>query len=419
MFNRISELSKETLRGSVPAMSELGTEPLEALVRESETVQYVLTSASEVEHTTNGRTTTVEPGSEHAAYAVVTDQRVYVVLGDEPTTAAITVELGEITWTERTDGLLQTTLVLRTSDETITFEPTDSEQARAAETYIDRIGACWRDLDTALADARDALDAFEAGIQNGDETDRLRQQVRSRISKAYHCATRADEAPTEKMRATIQPVEDELERLARVSQTDRIEDSLADAREASDADDYETAAKALAAADNAIADARAVVGDEDVRAEIDDLDTDCDALVATYLDDAETACHEARKAETTAEAVADWGDALDRYRAALTAGWDGVGGVSAEALRFQLAWVVQHHIDALTADATRRENEGDDLGEGHDDTAEYYETAIERITRAQTLAADHPHATAESVDERLERLERKAERAQWQWGSAD
>jgi len=134
MLNRISELSRETFQGSAPAASELGTGPLESLVDESETVQYVLTSASGIEHTTNGRATTIEPSGDHAAYAVVTEQRVYFLLGDDPTTAEITVELGAISHTELNDGLLSTTLSLRTDGGSITFEPKNAEQAAVAET---------------------------------------------------------------------------------------------------------------------------------------------------------------------------------------------------------------------------------------------------------------------------------------------
>lgn len=409
MLNRISELSRERLRGSTAA-SELDAGPLESLVEADETVQYVLTSASGIEHTTDGRTTTIQPEGDHAAYAVVTDHRLSVVLGDDPTTAEITVELGAIERTERRDGLLSTTLVFRTDDETVTVEPSDSEQADAAERYVERVGSCWSDLDAALAGARDALTEFEAAVEDGDEADRLRQQVRSRLSKAHHCATRADGAPTAQMQARIRPVEDRLDRLCRAAETDEIEARLDDAREV---DDHEATCDALVAAHEAITDARDIVDDEQ-QARLDEFDRTCSDLAETFLADAETACHDGLAADDPTAAIDAWDDALGRYRAALAADWDGVGGVSAAALRFQLAWVVQRLVDALAAAAAELEAEGDD----HDD-GDYYEAALDRVERARTLATEHPHATGDAFDERVETLEEKVERAQWQWGSAD
>jgi len=414
MLNRISELSRKRLRGSTAAASELGTGPLESLVDADETVQYVLTSASGIEHTTDGRTTTIEPEGDHAAYAVVTDHRLCVVLGDDPTTAEITVELGAVERTERRDGLLSTTLVFRTDDAEITFEPSDSEQADAAERYVDRVGSCWSDLDTTLDGARDALAEFEAAIEAGSEADRLRQQVRSRLSKAHHCATRADDAPTAEMQARIRPVEERLERLCRAAETDEIEALLDDGREAADADEHEATCDALVAAHEAITDARGVVDDDEVQARLDEFDRRCSDIAETFLDDAEAAYHDALGADNPAAAVDAWDDALGRYRAALAADWDGVGRVSADALRFQLAWVVQRLVDALTEAAAELEAEGD-----HHDDADRYEAALDRLERARTLATEHPHATGGAFDERIETLDEKIERAQWQWGSAD
>lgn len=419
MLNRISELSREAFQGSVPTTAELGTGPLEALVEASEAVQYVLASPGSIEHTTNGRTTTMEPSGDHAAYAVVTGRQVYFLLGDDPATAEITVELGTIRQSELRDGLLTTTLSLRTDDESITFEPETAEQAAAAETYIDRIGSCWSDLETALTGARDTIEEFRAAVEGGGESDRLRQQARSRISKAHHCATREDDAPTEKMRALIEPVEDELDRLCTAAETGQIEALLDDARDAHESSKHEAACEALVEAGELIAGARDAVDDTAAQERLDEFELTRDELATEFIGHAEDSCHGALAAEDAADAADAWDDALERYRAALSAEWDGVAGVGADALRFQLAWVVQHLVDALAADADRLEAEGDDLGEGHDDTTDYYEDARDRLRRAKSLASEHPHAEGDAFDDRIERLEGKVERAQWQWGTAD
>jgi uncharacterized protein YukE len=419
MLNRISELSRETFQGSTPAASELGTGPLESLVGESETVQYVLTSASGIEHATNGRPTTIEPSDNHAAYAIITEQRVHFLLGDDPTTAEITVELGAIRRAELNDGLLSTTLSIRTDGESITFEPRNGEQAGVAETYIDRIGACWSDLEAALSGAREALEEYRDAVETGGDTTRWRQQVRSRISKAHHCATHEDDAPTAKMRALIEPIETELEQLSTAAETERIESSLDDARHAHETTEYETAFEAIVDAHEAITGAHDAVDSGDAHDRLTELEAAHDDLATEFLGHAEDCCYNALAADEPADRVVAWDSALERYRAALAAGWDGAGGVSGDALRFQLAWVVQHLVDALDANTRALETEGDGLDEDDDDAADCYQNALDRLRRAKTLATEHPHTAGDAFDDRIDRLEEKVERAQWQWGTAD
>ncbi|QGA81497.1 hypothetical protein [Halomicrobium sp. LC1Hm] len=414
MLDRISELSRETVRGET-TIAELGTGPLESLLGDEEAAQYVLASTSAIEHTVDGQPTSIEPDDGHGAYLVVTDHRLYALLGDEPTTAALTLALGAVSRSALDDGLLRTTLTVRTPTEAVVFHPIDAEQAAAAEAYVDRVGSCWSELATALDDARAGLDALREAIEASDAVDRHRQHARARLSKAYHCATQADDAPTAAMRAQIEPVEDELDRLCAVATADEVETRLEAARSAHEDGDYETAFETLVAAGESLDEASET---DDIENRFEALRETHDELAATFLERAEQRCRDALDAATPPERVDAWEDALDRYRAAVAAGWTAAAGVTEAMVRFQLVWVVDRCVDALATAAAELAAQGDDRGEGHTDAADYYERALERLRRAEQLSDAHPEA-GDSFADRIDALETKAERAQWQWGGED
>ncbi|WP_018257311.1 hypothetical protein [Halomicrobium katesii] len=415
MLDRISELSRETVRGE-PTIAELGTGPLESLLGDEETTQYVLASTSAIEHTVDGQTTSIEPDDGHGAYVVVTDHRLYALLGDEPTTAMVTLALGGVTQSTFDDGLLRTTLTARTPAESVVFHPIDAEQAAAAEAYVDRVGSCWSELSTALDDARAGLDALREAIEASETVDRHRQHARARLSKAYHCATQEDDAPTAAMRAQIEPVEDELDRLCAVATADEVETRLEAARSAHEDGDYETAFETLVAAGESLDGASEI--DDAVEDRFEALRETHDELAATFLERAAQRCQDALDAATAPERVDAWEDALDRYRAIAAAGWTAAAGVTEEMVRFQLVWVVDRCVGALSTAAAELAAQGDERGEGHADAVDYYERALERLRRAEQLSDVHPEA-GDSFADRIDALETKAERAQWQWGGED
>ena len=91
MSNRIRELATKSVSDGVgPSADELDGGPLVELLDDRESIQYVHAGSSGIEHTTNGRSTSIEPGRGTTAYMVVTDRHVYYVLGDEPSSSPST-----------------------------------------------------------------------------------------------------------------------------------------------------------------------------------------------------------------------------------------------------------------------------------------------------------------------------------------
>jgi len=416
MSNRISELSNKSLSNGVgPSADEFDGGPLAELLDSREAIQHVHAGSSGIDHTTNGRSTSIEPGRGTTAYMVVTNRHVYYVLGDEPGSAEVTFRHADITTAELKSGLLSSTVFVKTADSSVRFKPADSSEGEVVADYVSRMAQAWGEFDGALKDARATIADIEQRLNNGKETSRLVQAARSYISNAHHAATYEDDAPTEMMTDLIEPVETELDQLCVAIDTEQIEVLLDDAREAKASGDHETAFKTLAEAHSTIADGRKAVTDGGVLETINELGSTYDELVTMTFEDAETACHRGQRAEDPGDAVEAWREARQRYQAALSAEWDGEASVSAEALRFQLAWVTQHLIDAHVAHADALEADAPQ----HDDETERYERAKDRLKRARELASQHTFATATISTKRLDELDEKIELGEWQWGGAE
>lgn len=420
MLNSLRSLSNRA--GTSDSESD-GTAVLDPLLQDGETVRYVLTSSKGIEQTTDGRTTTVKPDSNHDAYTVVTDFRVLFLVGSDAEEPSVDIEfdLASITMAKARDSLLSTSLVV-VSEQTTTvkFKPSGGPDLEEVADYIDRLSDSWADLLRAIARTRDAIEAFEESLKAGEDAQEELTTAQSRLSNAHHHATRNDDGPVETMLEMLEPVEDELDQLQVEARLDRVDDLLADV-EAQDAFD-DTVASLVEARDR-LDEARDALEDDvlegDAASEtIDERATTIGDYAASLLADAENACHQALDADDPSIAAAAWETALERYRALLAADWDTLGGVDADALRFQLAWVVGRRIDALSALSGALEAEGDELDDDGDDATQTYERAKARADSARALADEHPHTNADRFTDRLDDLEEKIEVSEWQWGDA-
>lgn len=418
MLDKVSNLSKNTFASASQPQGDLDAGSVESSFDDGEAIQYVLASKAGIEHATADRTTTIEPGDDEAAYTVVSNRRLYFFIGDVPTEPELTVALEGVTEVDLRDSLLSSTLVFSTPEGSVRFDPADGDTAKEISSYLSRVGGAWTDLFDALGDAEDAITAARSAIENGEDSQRTLQRARSHLSNAHHSATYEDDAPTEMMRAEIEPLEAELEQLRVEARLDRVDALVEDAREAREADEFSEAAGAVVEAADVLDDVTHVIEDGDPVDASDRRDSLAEAIETTatgLLTEAENACHRGLDAEDQTTAITAWEGALDRYRAAIAAEWDGPADVTLAALRYQLAWVVGNLIDSLAARASEREAEAEDV----DDTVDQYEAAQDDLRRAHEMASEHPFATAGPLSARIETLEEKIERAEWQWGTAD
>lgn len=421
MLNSLRDLSSRS-RSAEGNDGDDAQAVLDPILQDGESVQYVQTNSKGIETTTDGRTTTIKPDSGYQVYNVVTDHRVLFLMGGDTGSISIDVEfdMESVTLVDARDGLLSTTFVVGGINSTVKFTPSDGPDTSEVVDYIDRIGSSWSDLYDALAGTREAIEAFEASLQADEDGEDSLRRARSRLSNAHYCATRHDDGPVEQMLALIEPVETELDQIQVEARLDRVDDLLAAAEAGGSFDDT---VRSLIEAGDRLDKARRAIDDaleSDAAQElIEDREVAIDQFAASVLADVEDCCHRALGADDASVAAEAWETAFERYRTLLDADWDGLAGVGADAVRFQLSWVVGRRVEALTALAAEREAEGNALDDDGDDATEHYEHAKAHVESARTLADEHPHIDADRFDDRIAELEEKIEVSEWQWGNAD
>lgn len=422
MLNSLRDLSSRS-RSAEGDEGDDAQAVLDPILQDGESVQYVQMNSKGIETTTDGRTTTIKPDSGYQVYNVVTDHRVLFLMGGDTESISIDVEfdMESVTLVDARDGLLSTTLVVGGANSTVKFTPSDGPDTSEVVDYIDRIGSSWADLYDALAGTREAIEAFKTSLQTDEDGEDSLRRARSRLSNAHYCATRHDDGPVEQMLAIIEPVETELDQIQVEARLDRVDDLLAAAEEA---DSFDDTVRSLIEAGDRLDQASQAIDDEALESDaaqelIEDRAAAIDQFAASVLSDVEDSCHRALGADDASVGAEAWETAFERYRRLLDADWDGLVGVDADALRFQLSWVVGRRVEALTALAAECEAEGDALDDDGDDATERYEHAKAHVESARTLADEHPHIDADGFDDRIAELEEKIEVSEWQWGSVD
>jgi hypothetical protein len=421
MFDRVNDLSS-SLTGGGGSLDDIDTERATELLHDEETVVQGLANGGSVEHTTDGRSTTVEAAGDYDAYLLVTDRRVLVILGDQPDEIEIAVEMTDVAGVHVRSGLLSNELVVSTDDESVAFDPDEGDLEETAD-YVERVGGAWSEMDDALSKARRTMASFQSELEDetGDPRDQW-LQINSQLSQARHCATREDDAPRESMLARVTETREELERERVSLWLDHAAAAVEAAPDPDDADLADETLSALVDAQDRLDDSRAVVDDvgacpddaaERLAALTEHVDDSAAAVLAAVEADVETA-----QGADDPDAAADrWATVAERYRTLQGAGWDGLAGVSADAIEYQLAWVDAKHLDALTSRAAELEAAGDDASD--DETArDRYGDAADLFERAHTIATNGSRVAAAGYDEAAERVTEKSERTKWEWGDA-
>ncbi|WP_415379930.1 hypothetical protein [Halosimplex sp. TS25] len=390
------------------------------MLREGEALAHALANDGTIEHTQDGRTTTIESSGDHGAYMLATDERVLWILGDKPDEPEIAFELTDLETSHVRKGLLNSKIEVQTDDETVVFDP-DEGDVEEAEDYIDAVGSSWSDMAAALAHARDGIAAYEDACKRGEDPNQHALSARSQFSQARRCATREERAPEQKIRAEVDAVVEELEHTRVTAWLDRAVSAYETVQTALEDGEYGEACEAYVDAAEAIDEARESLDDVDHPPEgaadrLDSLESDLRAAGEAFLDDAAGRCETALSAEEATVAVDAWEEAFDRYRAATDAGWNGHAPVSEDALEYQLTWVTAGLLEAMSAHATALEREGDDSADD-DEAGDRYEDAEAWFERARDLAADRPHHEADQYEQARDRVEEKRlESAGWEFG---
>jgi len=418
MFDRVND----AISGG-SGSGDADTEHLDGLLRDDEELAYALANEGTIEHTRDGRTTTIESGGDYDAYMLVTDERVLWVLGDQPDKPEIAFEMADIKTSHVRKGLLNAKIEIQTyfsTSETVVFDP-DEGDVEAAQDYLSTVRSAWSDMSAALSQARDAIAAYEDACERGADPHQHALTARSQVSQARSCVTRDERVPEQKIRAEVEAVVEELEHtrvtawLDRAeSESDAVETALDDGRYDDACARYVEGAEAIEAAQEALDDVESAP--EDAADRLDDVESDLHATGERFLDEAADRCETALSADDATVAIDAWETAFDRYAAAADAGWNGHAPVPEDAIEYQLAWVTAGLLEAMSAHATALEREGDDCDDDGE-AREYYEDAEEWFERARDIATERPHHDSDTYEDALDRVEgKRLESAGWEFG---
>lgn len=419
MFDRVNDLSG-SLMGHSNGDGDVDAGPFADLLDDGEQPQFALASDS-VEHVTEGRTTTVQPDGGHDAYLVVTDQRVLVVLGDQPDVVEIEFDFLDIAKCTYRSGFLNSKLIIGHDEEEINFSPTDGD-VESVEEYVARVADVYRSVETAISTAEGMLDELETQIRDDGTEDDSRLRMQSQLSEARHQATHYDIVPSEKLLNRIEEARTEFDRRYVTAWLERGETDLGRAQSAMEDEEFETLCDALRTG------ARAVSVLEDELEDIDACPENADErvetladgiadLAATYATATANAYETAMDAEEPETAGTASLEAYRRLAAADDAEWEHTDELPDIDVGADLEAIASMTVQALEAHATALESAGEDSeAEDTESARESYEAAAQRLETARDVASRHGGVHADGIDARLDELAEKIERTEWQWG---
>lgn len=421
MFDRVNDLS-DSLIGGGEGDADLDPAAFAELLADDEQPQRVLASDS-VEHETDGRTTTVKPDGDHAAYLLVTDERVVLVLGDQPNEVETSFDMSDISTCNRKRGLLGSTLVVGHDTESVSLSPTAGD-AEATSEYVSRVSEAYQTVDETLETVRNRLGTLENSVKGDDDTEDLLLRTRSKLSEARHHATHKDGLPEEKLRERVGETEQQFQRQYIDVWLEHGEGALEDAKTAFEADDHTEFCERYAAAARAVDALKN--GPETFESAPDGAMDRIEALADAvdrydeeYVEAARDTRETARNASDSETAASHWLEAYRRYAAAHEAGWDQAGDLPELSTARELEAVAEHAVEALIEYAERLEDEGENRENDDADAAQaLYEEASTHLREAQDIAEKWASVDgADTFETRLATLDEKIDRTKWEWGA--
>ncbi|WP_181685716.1 PH domain-containing protein [Halorhabdus salina] len=436
MFEKVNDLSG-SLIGGTDSEAELDAGPFAELLDNGERPKHVLASDS-VEHTTEGRTTTVEPESDHDAYLVVTDERLLVILGDQPEAVEIDFDFESITTCHLKSGFLNTKLVVGHDEESIHFSPTEGDAETVTE-YIQSVADVYRSVEQSISAARDVIDTLESQILGESEQrfattaqNDLRLRVRSQLSEARHHVSRLDDAHplgnegddvlAKKLDERIESVARECDRRYVTVWLDRGETDIDRAEDRLVAEDFETFCRAYTTASRAVSTLREAIDNVESTPEtagerIDSLADRVEGLDEQYVSATTKTVEVAQEADQPDAAATRWLDAFRRISAASEAGWNRTDGVATLDVAVDLSSIAASTVGALETHAEQLETTGEKLeDEDAEDAREHYERAVDRLQEAQSVAETASSIDAADYEKQIDAIEEKIDRTKWEWG---
>ncbi|WP_459192346.1 hypothetical protein [Halosimplex sp. J119] len=429
--NNLEGVDQSTLegtgRGGILSEGYVRSEPLAAYLEDGE--QPVMLRSNAKKGVGRGavdsaETERIAPGDGYRAFALATDARLLIVVGDtDGDDWSVSVPLTDVEVVDHSDGVLASEFVVTTATDAQWYFPCREDLMPMVE-YLDAASLRWIAIEDHLDEARDAVleadrltqsceyDGAMAAVRDAmRETDAARRSERELCEDGVEAATTRIERVEERIEgARLRTLEGRAAHAIDLAESHWRDGEYADAHDAYGAahDDYEEALAANAE-DAEVA--------ERLRTKLDRVERNVAALERTPIERAEDAHERALDTDDLAERGDELAFALDRYRTALELDWgrssrrfDG----DTEAIREAVDAIARELVETrrrYAAQCVRRGDEDRDAGCHAQAEASYrdaYDALVEIAPIARELVPETHEAVAdhcEAVEGRLRRLD--------------
>ncbi|WP_436927225.1 hypothetical protein [Halosimplex amylolyticum] len=414
-----------TGRGGILSDGYLRTDPLAAYLGSGEEPVILRSNAKKGVGRSavgSGETERIAPGDGYRAFALATDARLLIVVGDtDDGDWSVSVPLTDVEVVEHSDGVLASEFVVTTAADEQWYFPCRGDLTPMVE-YLDAASLRWIAVEEHLDDARDAVveadrltesrmyDEAMAAVRDAmGETDAARRSERELSEDGVAAVARRIERVEERIEgARLRTLEGRAAHSIDLAESHWREGEYAQAHDAYGAahDDYEEALAANA-------------GDADVaerlRTKLDRVERNVAALERAPVERAEDAHERARETDDLVERGDELAFALDRYRTALELDW----GRSArrfqgdpEAIRRAVDAVARELVETrrrYASECVRRGDEDRDAGR-HARAESHYRDAYDALVDTVSVARELVPETHDDVQDHCDAVEARLRR---------
>lgn len=406
----------QTGQGGFLSRGYLAEQPAIALVKDDETVQYVLTNRKRgVTVKSGGSTDRIKPDGRHRTVTVVTDRRLLILVGRGDGDERTIMDLAEITDVEVTAGRRSGRLTFTGTDDTTWELSAATDGLDAVADYLQDGAKAWRRVDTLLETVeRDLSDAVS--LRQAGEYERALSTARAThadLETARSIAIQfSTDHPGNALHSRPQNLAARRRAVIAEIRVERARDAARTGQELFREGNYDAALEAYERAREAY-DSALTVGAESEelcteRAHVDEIVT---GLRESSVRRGITADRAAVAADDPRDAADHWEAALDHYRTAIETD-DALFEGDPDRIRDRIRTVAE----SLTASHRAVADEAIRAGDWYVDAEQYeaalteFETAAEAFEAALATAAEsypdavtHLEADREALDQRIER----------------
>ncbi|MFB6308382.1 MAG: hypothetical protein ABEH35_03550 [Haloarculaceae archaeon] len=427
LWDRVNEIGDSTRVVGGDPDNLVQADSIETYCQDGATIEYIVIGTDDgLTRQNDDWETTEAPGDDYGTVLVVTDMRLLFLVGDcrDPDVDGDyhrAVDLSTVESAAYESSLLSSELRIETDDGVqYSLTPTDDGGLNDAVEFIRRASLRWDTIEETIDEIDQATEEIEAALLSGDQ--RRASSARQSISQDISQIEQSSSLNRVELEAADRAIEDAKSDIRRAQVRGCLrrcallleegDEELESAFGVQPVETYSEACEAFAEA------ASSLVYGESLS----------DVAVDTAIPPADLGVELVARLNDCCDRIEDLSDPFERARVweLLVDGFERLDEATAQPeigfedddVEFRLSWAVQQRADCLLDAVTQLEDEGDqlyDAGDG-DDARDRYERAIDLAQQRRSMAESGYDAVDPVIDDdRIEQLQEKLERTEWEW----